>query len=348
VSTWRLAKTNCGQACALPSRTKEFKQPFQGRAACPTSLFWTSRAQAQLPDFQELQGNMAIDKNYKRSEELSSVEVQRGNSLWWTRNPMAYDWEGKIKLPRFSPGWYRAIDAEFLYGSRLFATLNQPFDQIIPIPELRGARVLEIGCGMGLHTQTMAAAGAEVTAIDLTSTAVEATSRRLALWGLPAQVLQCDAENLPFTTGAFDFVWSWGVIHHSSQTARIVREIARVLKKTGACRVMVYNREGMPARICFIRDYFLKGKFLRQSFEETLYQSSDGFSARFYVREQFEDVFRAFFKNVSSEVCGQESDAIPLPAPLRRWVLTIVPEGYLYKAQAKRGAFIFLRASSPY
>ncbi len=209
---------------------------------------------------------MAIDKSYKRSEELSPVEVQRGNSAWWTRNPMAYDWTGKIELPRFSQGWYEAIDAEFLYGSRLFATLKEPFDRIIPIPELRGARVLEIGCGMGLHTQTMAAAGAEVTAIDLTSTAVEATRRRLALKGLRAQVLQCDAENLPFQTGVFDFVWSWGVIHHSSRTARIVREIARVLNRTGKCRVMVYNREGMPARICLIRDYILKGGFVRQSF----------------------------------------------------------------------------------
>jgi 2-polyprenyl-3-methyl-5-hydroxy-6-metoxy-1,4-benzoquinol methylase len=290
---------------------------------------------------------MAIDKSYKRSEELSSVEVQRGNSAWWTRNPMAYDWTGKIKLPRFSQGWYEAIDAEFLYGSRLFATLQQPFDRIMPIPQLRGARVLEIGCGMGLHTQTMAAAGAEVTAIDLTSTAIEATRRRLALTGLRAQVLQGDAENLPFMTGAFDFVWSWGVIHHSSRTARIVREIARVLNKAGACRVMVYNREGMPARICFIRDYILKGGFVRQSYEETLYRSCDGFSARFYVREQIEDVFRAFFKDVSSEVCGQESDAIPLPSPLRRWVLSVVPEKYLSKAQARRGAFIFISASGP-
>lgn len=288
-----------------------------------------------------------MDRSYKRSEMLSSAEVQRGNSIWWTQNPMAYDWHAKIKLARFSPEWYEAIDAEFLYGSRLFATLEQPFDRILPIPELRGARVLEIGCGMGLHTQIMAAAGAEVTAIDLSATAVEATSRRLALKGLGAHVLQCDAENLPFTCGTFDFVWSWGVIHHSSRTARVVRQIARVLNRTGTCRVMVYNREGMPARICFVRDYLLKGGFLGQSFEETLYRSSDGFSARFYVREQFEDIFRAFFKDVSSEVCGQESDAIPLPSPLRRWALAIVPEKYLYRAQAKRGGFIFISAGGP-
>ena len=42
---------------------------------------------------------MAMDRSYKRSEKLSPVEVQRGNSVWWTRNPMAYDWTAKIKLP---------------------------------------------------------------------------------------------------------------------------------------------------------------------------------------------------------------------------------------------------------
>ena len=35
---------------------------------------------------------------------------------------------------------------------------------------------------------------------------------------------------MPFDAGAFDFVWSWGVIHHSSSTGRVVREIARVCR----------------------------------------------------------------------------------------------------------------------
>jgi SAM-dependent methyltransferase len=290
---------------------------------------------------------MAMDRVNKRLGALAPIEVQHGNSTWWTQNPMSYDWAGEVKVARFSPQWFDAIDAKFLQGSRLFATQQQPFDRILPIAELRGARVLEIGCGMGLHTQTMVSAGADVTALDLTSLAVEATTRRLALKGLRARVLQCDAESLPFADGTFDFVWSWGVIHHSSRTARIVREIARVLSKDGECRVMVYNREGMVARISFLRDYVLKAGFLHRTFEETLYRSTDGFSARFYVREQFEDLFRAFFKDVTSEVCGQETDAIPLPSPLRRWALAVVPQNYLREAQARRGAFIFLKATLP-
>lgn len=288
-----------------------------------------------------------MDKHYKRSDALVPTEVQHGSSAWWTRNPMSYDWHDEIQVPRFTTEWFDAIDSKFLLGSRLFATVHQPFDQIIPIQDLGGAKVLEIGCGMGLHTQIMASAGASVTAVDLTSTAIEATTRRLALKGLKAQVAQCDAENLPFANGTFDFVWSWGVIHHSSRTARIVREIARVLSKQGACRIMVYNREGMAARLSLIRDHILKAGFVHRTFEETLYRSTDGFSARFYVREQFEDLFRAFFKDVSSEICGQESDVIPLPLLLRKWVVSVTPESYLRKAQARRGAFIFLKATHP-
>ncbi len=290
---------------------------------------------------------MPIDQSNKRLESLAPKEVQKGSSLWWTKNPMSYDWHDQIKAARFTPEWFDAIDSKFLLGSRLFATVHRPFDQILPIDTLNGAKVLEIGCGMGLHTQTMASAGASVTAVDLTSTAVEATTRRLALKGLKARILRCDAEHLPFDDGSFDFVWSWGVIHHSSRTARIVREIARVLNKTGSCRIMVYNREGMAARVGLVRDHILKAGFMRRTFEETLYRSTDGFSARFYVREQFEDLFRAFFADVSSEICGQESDVIPLPDPFRKWVVSLTPESYLRRAQAKRGAFIFLKANHP-
>lgn len=283
----------------------------------------------------------------KRTDDLSTEEVQRGNQQWWTENPMTYDWRGQVEAPRYSAAWFEAIDAAHIFGARLFATRDKPFDRVMPLERLAGLRVLEIGCGMGLHTETMARAGAHVTAIDLTSTAIEATTRRLALRGLEAKLYQGDAESLPFDDQSFDFVWSWGVIHHSSSTTRVVRQIARVLKPEGECRIMVYNREGMSARVTLLKDHLLNGGFLRRSYEETLYRVTDGFSARYYVAEQFEDLFRGFFKKTSSEICGQDSDAIPLPRRLRKLALSVVSEGYLQAAQARRGSFIFLKASQP-
>jgi 2-polyprenyl-3-methyl-5-hydroxy-6-metoxy-1,4-benzoquinol methylase len=280
----------------------------------------------------------------KRSKDLPVGVVQDGNKRWWTENTMSYDWHGEIAVPRFSSEWFDAIDQRFVAAAHLYATDRQPFDRIIPYEQLAGADVLEIGCGMGLHTELMARAGARVTAIDLSPTSVEATTRRLSLRGLSARVLEGDAEVLPFEGRSFDFIWSWGVIHHSSRTGKVVREIARVSRPNSECRVMVYNRNSAWAYSIFVKDYLLKAQFLRRSFEETLYHSSDGFTARFYIREQFEDLFRTFFEEVSSELMGQESDVVPLPRRARQYALRFLPESYQRKAQAQRGSFIFLKA----
>lgn len=283
----------------------------------------------------------------RRTDELPPEKVQEGNRRWWTQNPMSYDWHGEVASERFSQPWFDAIDARFLEGARLYASDKEPFDRLIPRSLVEGKKVLEIGPGMGLHTELMTRRGADVTAIDLTSTAVEATTRRLALKGLSARVLQGDAENLPFDDATFDVVWSWGVIHHSARTARIVRQIARVLKPGGECRIMVYNREGMAARVALWRDHILKGKFMSQSYDETLWRFADGFTARHYVKEQFEDLFRAFFDDVSSEILGQEADALPVPRQLRGIARRLTSEAFLQRAQSRWGSFIFLRAARP-
>jgi len=283
----------------------------------------------------------------KRDLSLEPEVVQTGNRQWWNEHPMNYDWRSELRVEKYSREWFDAIDARQVHGHRLFATDRQLYDRLMPIDQLRGKRVLEIGCGMGLHTETLIRAGADVTAVDLTPAAIEATTRRIALKGLQARVMEADAETLPFADSSFDFVWSWGVIHHSSRTTRIVRQIARVVAPDGETRVMVYNREGTWARAYFMRQHLLRGKFLRQTFDETLWSCTDGFCARYYVREQFEDLFRGFFDEVSTEICGQEEDALPLPRVLRQALVHFVPDQYMRQAQARRGSFIFLKARQP-
>jgi 2-polyprenyl-3-methyl-5-hydroxy-6-metoxy-1,4-benzoquinol methylase len=283
----------------------------------------------------------------KRIEALAPDAVQRGNLTWWTRNTMSYDWRNRVQGERFSREWFDEIDRRLVFGARLFATSEAPFDQVIPFEKLSGREVLEIGCGMGLHTELLVRAGAKVTAIDISPTSVEATRTRLRLKNLQADVMQIDAQRLPFPDDRFDFIWSWGVIHHSAMTGRIVREIARCLRSDGECRVMVYNRDGMAARVSYLRDHIARLGFLRGTFDETLYRRSDGFSARFYVREHFEDLFRTFFDDVASNVCGQDADVVPLPRRVRMIVLRVLGETYARRAQARRGAFIVVRAASP-
>jgi len=112
-----------------------------------------------------------------------------------------------------------------------------------------GLRVLEVGCGCGSEAELFARAGAHYTAIDLTNAAVSITRRRFQLLGLEGRFVQGDAENLPFPSGSFDLVYSHGVLHHTPDTARTVREIFRVLAPGGRAVIMLYYRDSFNYKV---------------------------------------------------------------------------------------------------
>ena len=113
----------------------------------------------------------------------------------------------------------------------------------------RGLRVLEIGCGLGTDGAQFAKAGAHYTGIDLTQAATELARKRFEVSGLPGEFQVADAENLDFTDESFDLVYSHGVLHHTPDTARAVREIHRVLKPGGRAIVMLYHRGSYNYRV---------------------------------------------------------------------------------------------------
>jgi len=128
----------------------------------------------------------------------------------------------------------------------------------------------------------------------------------------------------------------------------IVRRISEVVTTEGEARVMVYNREGAAAWRVFLWHYLIRGGFLKRTFDEQLWSASDGFSARFYVKDQLADLFRGFFHRVDVDVCGQDADALPVPGALRRPALNWVSRERLEKWQASRGAFLFVSARMPF
>ena len=65
---------------------------------------------------------------------------------------------------------------------------------------------------MGSHAELLTRRRAILTAVDQTLFAVEATTRRLAMKGLPHDVRQMDVEKMSFPEREFDRLWTWGVI----------------------------------------------------------------------------------------------------------------------------------------
>ena len=130
------------------------------------------------------------------------------------------------------------------------------FSDLIFNENLKNKNVLEIGCGLGSHSQVLAEKNCNLTAIDLTEKSVEITKRRLVLKGYDANILQADCEDLPFDDGYFDYIWSWGVIHHTPNTKKAAQEITRVLKKNGRLGIMIYNNNSLYK---FLNVYFRYG-----------------------------------------------------------------------------------------
>ena len=126
--------------------------------------------------------------------------------------------------------------------------------------EASGQRVLEIGVGLGTDFGRFVRAGADATGVDLTAQAVESVRERLALDELSATVLQADAEKLPFEDGSFDSVYSWGVLHHTPDTARAASEALRVLRPGGTLCVMLYGRRSWVSVGLWVKHALLAGR----------------------------------------------------------------------------------------
>jgi ubiquinone/menaquinone biosynthesis C-methylase UbiE len=113
----------------------------------------------------------------------------------------------------------------------------------------RGLRVLEIGCGLGTDGAQFAKAGADYTGVDLTEAAVDLARKRFELFDLSGKFQTADAENLDFADESFDVVYSHGVLHHTPETEKAIKEIHRVLRPGGRAMVMLYHRGSYNYRI---------------------------------------------------------------------------------------------------
>lgn len=109
--------------------------------------------------------------------------------------------------------------------------------------DLTGKHVLEVGLGQGADSERLIRKGARWTGLDLTAASVEIVGRRLRLKNLPFERLeQGSVVKLPFPDASFDFVYSFGVLHHVPDIMSAQAEIRRVLKPGGQVLVMMYAR----------------------------------------------------------------------------------------------------------
>lgn len=106
-----------------------------------------------------------------------------------------------------------------------------------------GKHVLEVGCGQGVLLSRIAGRATHAIGMDISSESLEQAKRGLREMKLLDRVnlVQGDAENLPFVAESFDTVYSIGVLHHTFDTQKGIDEIYRVLRKDGKAVIMLYH-----------------------------------------------------------------------------------------------------------
>lgn len=119
---------------------------------------------------------------------------------------------------------------------------------------LEGRRFCEIGCGLGILTNDAAETfGADAWGMDI-STSVFRAAKQFAA-NRRSHFVQASIHHPPFPPEYFDFVYSHGVLHHTYDCRRAVKQAISLLQSGGTIYIWLYSLRdvyvSIPRRVAY-------------------------------------------------------------------------------------------------
>ncbi len=166
----------------------------------------------------------------------------------------------------FHNTWARSLDIDKLLVKENFeaSTAIENRYALSQLGDIKGKKLLDLGCGAGETSVYFALQGAEVTGTDIADDFLNVAQKLAAKHKTTIQTIVTPAESLPFEDKSFDCVFGNGILHHVDVLAA-GREIERVLKPGG---IAVFI-EPLPYNP-FIQIYRLLAKDVRTKEEKPL------------------------------------------------------------------------------
>jgi ubiquinone/menaquinone biosynthesis C-methylase UbiE len=167
--------------------------------------------------------------------------------------------------------------------------------------------VLEVGCGIGTDTINFLRNGAKLTTMDLSEKSLELTKKRVKLFNFKNKVkfINGNAENLLSLVDnkKYDLIYSFGVIHHTSNPEKCIENFSKLLKPNGELKIMVYNRHSWKVFWILMKSgfKFWKLKKMISKYSEAQTGCPVTFS---YTKNEFKNILKKYgfeCKNISIE-----------------------------------------------
>lgn len=148
-----------------------------------------------------------------------------------------------------TPNWYqelfdklgtRYLEYPFIQGT------VQEVDFIVELLELpTGARILDVGCGVGRHSIELAKRGFRVTGLDYSQRMIQVGRERASREAVTVEFIQGDARTM-FFDDPFDAALSlcegaFGIMDNDEQNTAILKNIYRSLRHHGKLLLNVLN-----------------------------------------------------------------------------------------------------------
>lgn len=126
-----------------------------------------------------------------------------------------------------------------------------------------GKKVLEIGCGIGTDTMNFARHGAQVTAVEFSEKSLEIARQRAEVYGFQDKIrfYLGNAEELTsfLPLEPYDLIYSFGVIHHTPNPERVIKQLHHYVHPGSTIKIMVYYRHSW--KVFWILMTYGKGQF---------------------------------------------------------------------------------------
>lgn len=110
-------------------------------------------------------------------------------------------------------------------------------DLIEKYVDLKGKRILDLGCGIGRYSQNFKDLGGEVFGLDVDEEKIEIAKKI----NPGINFLASRAENLPFSDNFFDVIFVNEVLEHVEDDKKAVKELFRTLKPGGSAIIFAPN-----------------------------------------------------------------------------------------------------------